>query len=607
MKKILILIFLLPLMAMAQVQPFCGSYTTSGPLTLNNVTNHVYSGLNIVGVPGQAVVTMNNCSHIEFVNCIINGKMTAQQDANVVGFEMNSCHDIMVHQNLITAVASGVYEVTCTGKIKVDSNKFLNMTGPSPRGQYIQWNQCNGPGFAFAYNDCQNVSGSSYPEDGVNVYMTNGTGPSPVWIYGNRILGGGPSTSGGGIILGDNGGSHQHAENNILVDPGQYGISVASGTFVALIGNKVFGRQQSFTNIGMYIWNQYSSSCSNDTISNNQIKFTNSAGQENDYWNAQNCGTVVGESTNIAPAKIDATIIPLPMFTTCSTSPTAPVITYSPSTYTFTSGKSVGTIIPTNTGGTGTFSVNPALPGGLAIDANSGQISGTPLGSSANTSYVVKCTNTGGSGTFTLHITVNIAAPIINYAPNSFSFTVGTPFTPINPGSSAGIVASWSMLPLPPPGISFNPSNGQITGTPTATSVSTPYTVTGTNTSGSSTAGITILVKAVAIPAPSITYPVSSIVWYQNQGITPINPTNTGGPVVSYAVTSGTLPAGISLNPATGIIQGTPVIVSASAVSIGITATNATGSSSFTISMAVNPGPASHFVIIDNKILILNY
>jgi mono/diheme cytochrome c family protein len=35
-------------------------------------------------------------------------------------------------------------------------------------------------------------------------------------------------------------------------------------------------------------------------------------------------------------------------------------------------------------------------------------------------------------------------------------------------------------------------------------------------------------------------------------------PTSSGGPVLSYAITSGTLPTGVSLNPATGVISGTP-------------------------------------------------
>jgi len=54
-----------------------------------------------------------------------------------------------------------------------------------------------------------------------------------------------------------------------------------------------------------------------------------------------------------------------------------------------------------------------------------------------------------------------------------------------------------------------------------------------------------------------------------------------------YAVTNGTLPAGLFLNAYTGFISGTPTTVAA-ATNITVTATNGTGSSSATFSIAVN-------------------
>jgi len=37
---------------------------------------------------------------------------------------------------------------------------------------------------------------------------------------------------GGGIMLGDGGGSNIVAKNNILVDPGQYGMAVSGGSYM---------------------------------------------------------------------------------------------------------------------------------------------------------------------------------------------------------------------------------------------------------------------------------------------------------------------------------------------------------------------------------------
>lgn len=70
----------------------------------------------------------------------------------------------------------------------------------------------------------------------------------------------------------------------------------------------------------------------------------------------------------------------------------------------------------------------------------------------------------------------------------------------------------------------------------------------------------------------------------QDQAITPVSPTVTGT-VDSYSV-SPALTAGLTLNTTTGVISGTPT-VNQGATTFTITATNAAGSTSTTISFAV--------------------
>lgn len=67
-----------------------------------------------------------------------------------------------------------------------------------------------------------------------------------------------------------------------------------------------------------------------------------------------------------------------------------------------------------------------------------------------------------------------------------------------------------------------------------------------------------------------------------------ITPTGTVG-TVTYTVTAGTLPAGLSLDPATGVISGTPTETSTSSVTITATGAHsgsATGSVTFNIAVA---------------------
>jgi hypothetical protein len=144
------------------------------------------------------------------------------------------------------------------------------------------------------------------------MYRSSGTSSSPIEIYSNLIVGGGPSESGGGIMLGDDGGAYITARRNVLVDPGQYGIAVSGGNHMQVSDNWVYGRRQPFTNVGIYVWNQHSSSCNNITVSGNGVKWTNSSGRSNPFWDGGNCGTIAGVSTNDFNAPIGPSIEYLP-------------------------------------------------------------------------------------------------------------------------------------------------------------------------------------------------------------------------------------------------------------------------------------------------------
>ena len=108
------------------------------------------------------------------------------------------------------------------------------------------------------------------------------------------------------------------------------------------------------------------------------------------------------------------------------------------------------------------------MPSGLNFDTSTGEISGTPTIVSSQTVYTVTATNTGGSATTTISILINDAAPIIDYSPNSYILTIDTQMPNANPTSGGGAVVTWSIAPGLPAGLNFDTSNGQISGTPTA-------------------------------------------------------------------------------------------------------------------------------------------
>ena len=91
------------------------------------------------------------------------------------------------------------------------------------------------------------------------------------------------------------------------------------------------------------------------------------------------------------------------------------------------------------------------------------------------------------------------------------------------------------------------------------------------------------------LPPSNLTYATNPAQYTQGFAIAPNVPSNSGGAVSGYAV-SPALPAGLSVSPTTGIISGTPTAVSAAASFI-VTASNAAGGATTSLTITVNAAP----------------
>ncbi len=78
-----------------------------------------------------------------------------------------------------------------------------------------------------------------------------------------------------------------------------------------------------------------------------------------------------------------------------------------------TVGQAITANIPTVTGTVNSYSVIPALPAGLSLNASSGIISGTPTAVTPMAAYTVTASNDGGSTTATVSIVVNKVFPAL--------------------------------------------------------------------------------------------------------------------------------------------------------------------------------------------------
>ena len=297
--------------AWGQGSTYSGSYTRSPRVQYTNISDFIINGLNIDNTSNHCI-TLINCHNVTIKNCKL-GPSPA-----FLGVYLSGCSNVTVtnctFENLATAMIASV----CTNDIKFEHNDVKNIQGPSNGGdwawgQMVQFIQVKGPGHSISYNVCENISGQSAPEDIVNLNDgTSGTPTSPIKVSSNWIRGGGPSDSGGGICLGDGGGSYTLVENNILVNPGQYGIGVSGGHNHIIRKNKVYGRQQTFTNVGLSAWNQYIyiSATYEIEIANNQVNYTQRDGSLNNWWFSDNVGMVAGKATNLYSPFLTPNVLP---------------------------------------------------------------------------------------------------------------------------------------------------------------------------------------------------------------------------------------------------------------------------------------------------------
>jgi DNA-binding beta-propeller fold protein YncE len=288
--------------------------------------------------------------------------------------------------------------------------------------------------------------------------------------------------------------------------------------------------------------------------------------------------------------------------------PTA--LSYSASTAVFTKGVAITPDNPTSSGGAvSSYSVSPVLPAGLTLSGSTGVISGIPTIVATAATYTVTASSSGGSTTATLTITVDDQAPsAFSYAAGTAIYIVNVPITENDPNNTGGTVISYSVSPALPAGLSLSTATGAITGTPTAATSQTEYTVTATNTGGHATAVVYITVNpaaSAALAAPAgLAYQFGSATYTVGVAIPANVPTSAGGAPLPYTDSGGNAIPAYSISPAlpqglridgvaltfgdlpTGMISGTPTIASPK-TTYTVTASNSAGSTTAQLTIEV--------------------
>ncbi|MBV4533714.1 autotransporter domain-containing protein [Pseudomonas sp. SWRI107] len=224
----------------------------------------------------------------------------------------------------------------------------------------------------------------------------------------------------------------------------------------------------------------------------------------------------------------------------------------------------------TTSGGNGSYSytVNAgSLPTGLTL-ASSGALSGTPT---AGGSFNFTVTATDGNGVSgSRAYTMTVAAPSVTISPSALptpNYANAYSQTLTASGGSGGYSYAVSAGALPT-GLTLA-SNGALSGTPIAPGTfSFMVTATDANsTSGSQIYNMTIAAPSLSISPTTMPAPLVGTSYNQVLG------TSGGAAPYGYAITAGTLPAGLTLSGST--VSGTPT--TAGAYSFNVTATDDNG------------------------------
>jgi len=205
------------------------------------------------------------------------------------------------------------------------------------------------------------------------------------------------------------------------------------------------------------------------------------------------------------------------------------------------------------------------IPPGLTIGSTTGIISGTAT-TSGNYSFTIQAVDSmTRQGLRTYSVQVLNPLPITpTTVPNG---TVGTAYSQTLAAGWATGAVNWGIgAGALPPGLALGASTGAITGIPT-TPGSYAFTVTATDSlTQTGQRSYTMQVQAVLTISPT-TLPNGTVSAPYSQALSVTGA--TGG--TTWAVTSGALPAGLTLAPSTGLISGTPTTAGGSTFTVQVT------------------------------------
>lgn len=195
-----------------------------------------------------------------------------------------------------------------------------------------------------------------------------------------------------------------------------------------------------------------------------------------------------------------------------------------------------------------------ALPSGLSLSAATGTISGIPT-TAGTFNFQISVKDSAG-GTSTKSFSLQISPPTLSITSSSI-----LPNGSVNVGYSQQLTATGGLAPYTwsltsgalPPGLALNGTSGLISGAPTTAGIFLFSVQVHDSGSGTATQGFSLTINAAALAISGSLGSGEAGIAY-SQTLTAVG----GTAPYQWSISVGTLPTGVRLDPASGVISGLP-------------------------------------------------
>ena len=228
-----------------------------------------------------------------------------------------------------------------------------------------------------------------------------------------------------------------------------------------------------------------------------------------------------------------------------------PLIHYPQTDVILARNQTISPMVPIILGLDYTLSVTPSLPEGLAMDLETGEVSGTPLQSVSDYQVVVEIRNSRGFSSVNLTFTILVPITSFAYARSEILLMKGEEAALVPTVDGERVVYSIVSGSLPE-GLVLSAQNGIISGVLTTTGHAT-VTIEAANPVSSKS---TVLSISVFVALSELSYPSR---FFRLMKGSPFSTTPTlRGENPVFSIAQGSLPQGLHLNATSGEIEGVP-------------------------------------------------